>query len=79
MIPSFLTEISFLVLGTEILLIVLKKEAEAGGIASVATELFVQISKVFFHDVEMKLGPIFTGDFLRTFRKINNTTFLRRY
>ena len=62
LIPSFLKEISFLVLGTEILLIVLKKEAEAGGIASVATELFVQISKVFFHDVEMKLGPIFTGE-----------------
>ena len=40
----------------------LKREAEAGGIASVATELFVQISKVFFHDVEMKLGPIFTGE-----------------
>ena len=60
LILSFLTEISFLVLGTEILLIVLKKEAEAGGIASVATELFVQISKVFFHDVEMKLGPIIT-------------------
>ena len=62
MIPSFLTEISFLVLGTEILLIVLKKEVEAGGIASVATELFVQISKVFFHGVKMKLGPIFTGE-----------------
>ena len=67
LIPSFLTEISFLVLGTEILLIVLKREAEAGGIASVATELFVQISKVFFHDVEMKLGPTFTGERISSF------------
>ena len=62
LIPSFLTEISVLVLGIEMLLIVLRKEAEAGGMASVAIDWFVKISTVFSHVVELKPGPISTRE-----------------
>ena len=62
LITLFLREISFLVLGIEILIIVLEKEAEAGGMALVKIELFVQISTVFSHVVEMKPSPIFTRE-----------------
>ena len=62
LITLFLREISFLVLGIEILIIVLEKEAEAGGMALVTIELFVQISTVFSHVVEMKPSPIFTRE-----------------
>ena len=54
MIPSVLTEISFLVPGIEILPIVLKIEAEAGGMATIVIVLFGQISTVFIGVVEMK-------------------------
>ena len=60
LIPSFFTEISVLVLGIEMLLIVLRKEAEDGGMASVAIDWFVQISTVFSQVVEMKTGLIST-------------------
>ena len=62
LITLFLREISFLVLGIEILIIVLEKEAEAGGMALGKIELFVQISTVFSHVVEMKPWPIFIGE-----------------
>ena len=61
MIPSVLTEISFLVLGIEILPIVLKIEAEAGGMATIVSVLFRRISTVFIGGVEMKPGPISSG------------------
>ena len=61
MIPSVLTEISFLVPGIEILPIVLKIEAEAGGMATIVIVLFGQISTVFIGVVEMKPGPISSG------------------
>ena len=47
LIPSVPTGISFLVPGIEILLIVLKEVAEAGGMATVLNVLFCQISMVF--------------------------------
>ena len=62
LITLFLREISFLVFGIEILIIVLEKEAEAGGMALGKIELFVQISTVFSHVVEMKPWPIFIGE-----------------
>ena len=62
LITLFLREISFLVLGIEILIIVLEKEAEASGMALVNIELFVQISTMFSHVVEMKPSPIFTRE-----------------
>ena len=61
LIPSVPTGISFLVPGIEILLIVLKEVAEAGGMATVLNVLFCQISMVFIHVVEGKLLQIFTG------------------
>ena len=51
-----------MVLGIEMLLIVLRKEAEAGGMASEAIDWFVQISTVFSHVVEMKPGLISTRE-----------------
>ena len=61
LIPSVPTGISFLVPGIEILLIVLKEVAEAGGMAAVLNVLFCQISMVFIRVVEGKLLQIFTG------------------
>ena len=61
LIPSVPTGISFLVPGIEILLIVLKEVAEAGGMATVLNVLFCQISMVFIRVVEGKLLQIFTG------------------
>ena len=60
--PSILTKISFLVLGIEILPIVLKKEAEAGGMATVVLVLFGRISTEFIRIVERKPGPISIGE-----------------
>ena len=60
--PSILTKISFLVLGIEILPIVLKKEAEAGGMARVVLVLFGRISTEFIRIVERKPGPISIGE-----------------
>ena len=54
LIPSILTKISFLVLGIEIQLIVLKKEAEAGGTAAVVLVLFGRISTECIHIIERK-------------------------
>lgn len=62
LIPSVLTEIWFLVPGIEILLIVLKKGAEAGGMVTVAIVLYGQISTVFTRVLEMKAGLISTGE-----------------
>ena len=56
LIPSILTKISFLVLGIEIQLIVLKKEAEAGGTAAVVLVLFGRISTECIHIIETKPG-----------------------
>ena len=61
LIPSVPTEISFLVPGIEILLIVLKEVAEAGGMAAVLNVLFIQISMVFIRIVEGTLLKRFTG------------------
>ena len=61
LIPSVPTGISFLVPGIEILLIVLKEVAEAGGMATVLNVLFCQISMVFIRVVEGKLLQRFTG------------------
>ena len=61
LIPSVPTGISFLVPGIEILLIVLKEVAEAGGMATVLNLLFCQISMVSIRVVEGKLLQIFTG------------------
>ena len=60
--PSFLTNISFLVPGIEILPIALKKEAEAGGMARVVLVLFGRISTEFIRIVERKPGPISIGE-----------------
>ena len=62
LISSFLTEISFSVPSIEIPLVVLKKEVEAGGMATVVNVLFGQISTVFIRVVDIKPGPIFTGE-----------------
>ena len=61
LIPSVPTGISFLVPGIEILLIVLKEVAEAGGMATVLNVLFCQISMVFIRVVEGILLQRFTG------------------
>ena len=61
-IPYVLTEISYSVPGIEIPLVVLKKEVEAGGMATVADVLFGQISMVFIRVVDIKPGPIFIGE-----------------
>ncbi|RMX55946.1 hypothetical protein pdam_00015628 [Pocillopora damicornis] len=60
--PSILTKISVLVLGIEILPIVLKKEAEAGGMARVVLVLFGRISTEFIRIVQRKPGPISIGE-----------------
>ena len=60
--PSILTKISFLVPGIEILPIVLKKEAEAGGMARVVLVLFGRISTEFIRIVQRKPGPISIGE-----------------
>ena len=60
--PSILTKISFLVPGIEILPIVLKKEAEAGGMATVVLVLFGRVSTEFIRIVERKPGPIPIGE-----------------
>ena len=62
LIPSILTKISFLVPGIEMLLIVLQKEAEAGGMAAVVIVLFRRISTEFIRIVERKPGPISIGE-----------------
>ena len=56
-----LKKISFLVPGIEMLLIVLQKEAEAGGMAAVVIVLFRRISTEFIRIVERKPGPISIG------------------
>ena len=61
LIPSILTKISFLVPGIEMLLIVLQKEAEAGGMAAVVIVLFRRISTEFIRIVEIKPWPISIG------------------
>ena len=61
LIPSILTKISFLVPGIEMLLIVLQKEAEAGGMAAVVIALFRRISTEFIRIVERRPGPISIG------------------
>ena len=61
LIPSILTKISILVPGIGILLIVHRKEAEAGGMAEVVNVLFLRISTEFIRIVEMKPGPISIG------------------
>ena len=97
LITLFLREISFLVLGIEILIIVLEKEAEAGGmigndwaVRSNLNGVFPRCGNETLADIhwgelvltsakgsapttEMKIRPL---DFLRTFRKISNTTYL---
>ena len=60
--PSILTKISFLVLGIEIHLIVLKKEAEAGGTAAVVLVLFGRISTECIHIIERKPGLMSIGE-----------------
>ena len=62
LIPSILTKISFLVLGIEIQLIVLKKEAEAGGTATVVLVLFGRISTECIHIIERKPGLMSIGE-----------------
>ena len=63
LIPSVLSEISFLVPGIRFLLIVLKIEEEAGGMTTaVLNVLFCQISMVFIRVVEKKPWPLSTGD-----------------
>ena len=62
LIPSILTKISFLVLGIEIQLIVLKKEAEAGGTAAVVLVLFGRISTECIHIIERKPGLMSIGE-----------------
>ena len=62
LIPSILTKISFLVLGIEIQLIVLKKEAEAGGTAAVVLVLFGRISTEVIHIIERKPGLMSIGE-----------------
>ena len=63
LIPSVLSEISFLVPGIRFLLIVLKIEEEAGGMTTaVLNVLFCQISMVFIRVVEKKPWPLSTGE-----------------
>ena len=62
LIPSILTKISFFVLGIEIQLIVLKKEAEAGGTAAVVLVLFGRISTECIHIIERKPGLMSIGE-----------------
>ena len=64
LIPSILTKISFLVLGIEIQLIVLKKEAEAGGTAAVVLVLVVCACAVSecIHIIERKPGLMSIGE-----------------
>ena len=62
LIPSILTKISFLVLGIEIHLIVLKKEAEAGGTAAAVLVLFGRISTECIHIIERKPGLMSIGE-----------------
>ena len=65
LIPTVLSEISFLVPGMRFLLIVLKIEEEAGGMTIVALNvLFIQISMVFIHVVEKKPWLLSTGETL---------------
>ena len=61
LIPSILTKISFLVPGIEMLLIVIQKEAEVGGMAAVVIVLFRRISTEFIRIVEIKPWPISIG------------------
>ena len=61
LILSIITKISFLVPGIEMLLIVLQKEAEAGGMAAVVIVLFRRISTEFTRIVERRPGPISIG------------------
>ena len=63
LIPSVLSEISFLVPGIRFLLIVLKIEEEAGGMTTALLNvLFCQISMVFIRVVEKKPWPLSTGE-----------------
>ena len=63
LIPSILTKISFLVPGIEIQLIVLgKKEVEAGGTAAVVLVLFGRISTECIHIIERKPGLMSIGE-----------------
>ena len=61
LIPLVLTEILILVPGIEILQIVPKKGAEAGGMKTGVTVLFRQISTEYIPVVEMTPGQISTG------------------
>ena len=74
MIPSILTKISFLILGIEIQLIVLKKEAEAGGTATVVLVLFGRISTECIHIIERKPGLMSIGE-IRNEMKIRPVEF----
>ena len=63
LIPSVLSEITFLVPGIRFLLIVLKIKEEAGGMTTaVLNVLFGQISMVFIRVVEKKPWPLSTGE-----------------
>ena len=63
MIHSVLIKVSFLVPGIRFLLVVLKKQEEAGGMTAVLLNvLFRQISMAFIHVVEMKPWPLSTGE-----------------
>ena len=63
LIPTVLSEISFLVPGMRFLLIVLKIEEEAGAMTIIALNvLFIQISMVFIHVVEKKPWLLSTGE-----------------
>ena len=62
LIISILKKISNLVPGIEILLIVLKKEAEAGGTAAVVLVLFGRISTECIHIIERKPGLMSIGE-----------------
>ena len=63
LLPSVLSEISFLVPGIRFLLIVLKIEEEAGGMTTALLDvLFCQISMVFIRVVEKKPWPLSTGE-----------------
>ena len=62
LIPSVLSEISFLVPGIRFLLIVLKIKEEAGGMTTAVLNVpFGQISMVFIRVVEKKPWPLSTG------------------
>ena len=62
LIISILKKISNLVPGIEIPLIVLKKEAEAGGMATVVLVLFGRISTECIHIIERKPGLMSIGE-----------------